>query len=189
MIKLIIKQSGFYVDIPGLKQVRTPVELDITNIDINIVILKLRQSGIVDYQIISDSIEHKQPVLQGQVIQKSVNEKQILSNIQLGQPQNQNVSNDINMLTKLLTDILKEHREKDQLTFELLKNVKTNNISFQQEPEITESITLNEDEEVFVPNVSVDNMKIKTSGDYKKDSISDGVNESVELLSTLKKKK
>ena len=54
MILLKIQDKGMMVDIPGTKKVRSPVEIDITNIDINFVTIYLRKQGIENYRIVSD---------------------------------------------------------------------------------------------------------------------------------------
>ena len=53
MIKLIIHKPGLVLNIPGIQSVRTPVEVDITKLNINLVISELKKNGIHDYKIIS----------------------------------------------------------------------------------------------------------------------------------------
>jgi len=53
MIKLIIKQKGYTINIPGLPEVRTPTEMDITKKDVTIIIAELRKNGISDFEIVS----------------------------------------------------------------------------------------------------------------------------------------
>lgn len=58
MIKLIVKQPGLFLTLPGIPAFRTPVEVNITKSDINLVITELRRYGVEDYKIIS-GIEKK----------------------------------------------------------------------------------------------------------------------------------
>lgn len=54
MVKLLIKTKGMFINIPGLIPFRTPVEVDITKVNINLVISELKKNGIERYRIISD---------------------------------------------------------------------------------------------------------------------------------------
>jgi len=52
-IKLIIKEKGMYIDIPGLSPFRTPAEVDVTKVKLSLLIQSLHSCGIVNYEIIS----------------------------------------------------------------------------------------------------------------------------------------
>jgi ABC-type Na+ efflux pump permease subunit len=54
MVKLLIKTKGMFINIPGLIPFRTPAEVDITKVNINLVISELKKNGIEKYKIISD---------------------------------------------------------------------------------------------------------------------------------------
>jgi hypothetical protein len=54
MVKLLIKTKGMFINIPGLIPFRTPTEVDITKVNINLVISELKKNGIEKYKIISD---------------------------------------------------------------------------------------------------------------------------------------
>ena len=54
MVKLLIKTKGMFINIPGLIPFRTPAEVDITKVNINLVISELKKNGIERYRIISD---------------------------------------------------------------------------------------------------------------------------------------
>jgi len=54
MVKLKIFKAGLYLTLPGLPAVRTPVEIDITKVNINLIIGSLKQHGITEYTIVSE---------------------------------------------------------------------------------------------------------------------------------------
>ena len=59
-LKLKIKDKGLMVEIPGLPPTRTPADIDISKLDLNLVITNLRKHGINNYKIVSvigDGIE------------------------------------------------------------------------------------------------------------------------------------
>jgi len=54
MVKLLIKTKGMFINIPGLIPFRTPAEVDITKVNINLVVSELKKNGIERYKIIYD---------------------------------------------------------------------------------------------------------------------------------------
>ena len=59
---LVIKKSGLFIEIPGLPSIRTPTELDITEVDVNIVLTSLKKYGLTDFKIVSKVIKKKKPI-------------------------------------------------------------------------------------------------------------------------------
>lgn len=57
MIKLHIKDKGFFIDIPGLPPFRTPVEIDITTMDAERIKIELKKIGINNFVIKYDNEE------------------------------------------------------------------------------------------------------------------------------------
>ena len=55
MIKLKIKKPGHTIAIPGLKPCRSPVDIDISKLDIRVIEMYLNTAGINDYEIIAES--------------------------------------------------------------------------------------------------------------------------------------
>lgn len=51
MIKLKIKKPGYTIAIPGLSPFRTPVDIDISDVDIRTIAMYLKSNGIDDYEI------------------------------------------------------------------------------------------------------------------------------------------
>lgn len=55
MIKLKIKKPGHTIAIPGLKPCRSPVDIDISKLDIRVIEMYLNTAGIKDYEIVAES--------------------------------------------------------------------------------------------------------------------------------------
>lgn len=51
MIKLKINKPGYTIAIPGVKPFRSPVEIDVSNLDIRVVAMYLKANGINDYEL------------------------------------------------------------------------------------------------------------------------------------------
>lgn len=54
MVILVINTPGLTITIPGLKTVRSPVEIDISKLNISLVSTYLKGAGITDFHIISN---------------------------------------------------------------------------------------------------------------------------------------
>lgn len=55
MIKLKIRKPGHTISIPGLKPCRSPVDIDISKLDIRVIEMYLNTAGIKDYEIVAES--------------------------------------------------------------------------------------------------------------------------------------
>ena len=55
MITLKIKEAGHTIAIPGLRVTRSPVNLDISKLDIRVVSMYLKTSGIEKYEIVAEN--------------------------------------------------------------------------------------------------------------------------------------
>jgi len=61
MLKLIIKTKGLFINIPGVPPFRTPAEIDITKLNLNIITSELKKNGIASWKIISGETEIIEP--------------------------------------------------------------------------------------------------------------------------------
>jgi len=145
MLKLIIKEKGMFINIPGVAEFRTPAEIDISKLNINSVISELKKNGINKYQIISGEIKK----IENKTVKKNIVIKEkIISN-------NQNVLLDkiesqqktINRIENILTQFLNSDKS---ISTELNKTIKKKRLI---EDEIEE----------FIPEVNFNNLKIKGS--------------------------
>ena len=53
MLKLIIKQKGLLLNLPGISEIRTPAEVRIPFKALNEVISYLNANGVEDYKVVS----------------------------------------------------------------------------------------------------------------------------------------
>lgn len=54
MKKLIIKKPGIFMNIPGITPFRTPAKIDISKVDIKLIISCLNRNGISEYEVEDD---------------------------------------------------------------------------------------------------------------------------------------
>lgn len=57
MTKLVIRKPGFFINIPGITPFRTPAKIDISRIDIKLIISCLNKNGIIEYEIEDEEIK------------------------------------------------------------------------------------------------------------------------------------
>ena len=58
-IKLTIRERGRFVEIPGLAAFRTPAKVDVTKINLSMLIQALHSCGINNYELISEDEKGK----------------------------------------------------------------------------------------------------------------------------------
>jgi len=160
MIILKIKQSGQVISIPGIPECRSPVEIDISKLDIRIVIMHLNNNNITDYEIISGEKPKKPKQIKTQLSPKinknnstskrlELLEKIIINNFQ---PQN----NDNKIREHILNRI-------DDLENRLIKN----KINIKNESQSTYNNSDPEINTFFIPEIDIENMKISTSDKFQ----------------------
>lgn len=152
MIKLKVIQKGIFLEIPGIKPIRTPAEVDITNIDITLVLSYLRKNGINRYQIISEDEKTK--------IKEIITETDIKKKTKYDSDIDKKINNLESMMTKLLE--LQQAKSKLDLEqipkrFNQLETKVNNNISKEKikKPEI-EELDLS-----FIPEIDLSTMEVK----------------------------
>jgi len=166
MIKLIIRDKGHFVEFPKVAPFRTPAKVDITNIDLNLVMIKLRKMGIENYEIKS-----------GPDIIRPKRSKSIKQPVERYESANYNeLRNRFDKFEELLQVIV----DKEPTIHE----VKT----FIEGPE--KEVKIEELDEVgkFIPDVDTSRMKIRTSG-FKIEKADKTIIESAKSLSEIDKKK
>ena len=191
MIVLKIKEKGIVVDIPGTKKVRSPVELDISNVDLNLVTMYLRKHGIENYSIVSITDSAQKEVLPRRLFsskkkKESVSWKDnlesrfsklegLLVNM-LGKKQDTNdtgteqITNKLEKLEKLSEEIIRKQETGTPVTV-----VKSD------EPKIEEL------DEKFIPSIDIDGMTMKGSTIKTLQSDSEDADEAADLLSSIVK--
>lgn len=119
--KLIIKEHGLYVIIPGLAPFRTPATINITKIDEKIVTAALRRDGITNYEIKTSNDEIIQENKKEYIVSNNTTSldeiKNTLTNLELMVKQlilNKQESDSTGKIESLLTNFLVSGKKNDQ---------------------------------------------------------------------------
>lgn len=165
MVKVVVKQSGFFVDIPGVGSFRSPFKITVPDSLKSLVETSLLKNGIRDFKVFAiDSFEKKEEI-------------KIMEEIKYPE---QKPTVDISEVLIRLEDIqllVNEVLKRDNIIREVI-------IQKESAPVITKQPEIEED--IFIPTfsekISVMDLSVKTAG---KDDISD----QVESLLNLKKRR
>ena len=191
MIILKIKKSGYTIEMPGLKTFRSPVEIDISKLDVRIVAMYLKNSGITEYEIVAEKNNKKKVYSKKDFEVEKIHTKKksnkdvdwekrfnrlenILIKIAEEPSQNQNSEEQIiNKLNELENTI---KTSKDKIIFK--NDVDDNN------PEVEEL-----DIDSFIPEVDISDMTVSSSDNIRKIKQDKDIEDSADLLSGLMNKK
>ena len=184
-LKLKIKEKGLMVEIPGLPPTRTPADINISNVDLNLVIAHLRKNGISNYKIVSvigDGIE--QTIAVPQVVQKKESKKSSFE-----------VDQRFQKLEDMMIELLKRNVEsKSNLSQEQITNKldKLEKLIERQKYAVVPSTDFDEPkieelDERFIPDIDVEGMSLK--GDTGKVDVErdESADEAADLLSSIRK--
>jgi len=184
MITLKIKEAGHTIAIPGLKVTRSPANLDISKLDIRVVSMYLKTSGIEKYEIVAESPKGDKETYTHKdfdVIEK-----------RQSVPKQTNVDNKINKLEKMMELLLARELGKSDPDSEQINNkldkieklfkggtkvVYKSSENKRGEPEI-------EDLDSFIPEVDISDMKL-SSDNIKKVKQDSGAADAADALSGL----
>ena len=187
MIILKVKQRGRIFTIPGIRSMRTPVEVDISNLDMNVILSSLHMCSIDDYEIIEKAEngrtyyynKEKNIMTDKKLDEIFVNEEPEIkedlnfsNTFKLPISKNDDLSLKLDNIESMLKDLLNDNK----------KHTKAKNISRLHKKEKIEDDPV----DAFIPNVDIDKMKIRSDiRSIKKDS--DNQEESIDLLSKIAK--
>jgi uncharacterized protein YehS (DUF1456 family) len=189
MILLKIQDKGMMVDIPGTKKVRSPVEIDITKIDINFVTMYLRKQGIENYRIVSD-------------IDKGVKEVLPTVNITLKKKKDDgwkdNIESRFGRLESLIINFLGKKESKPTVNSEQITNKlkKLEKLSEEIIRKQTLGIPISKEDDgpkieelddTFIPEIDIEGMTMKGSTIKTLQSDSEDADEAADLLSSIVK--
>ena len=191
MITLKIKQAGHTIAIPGLPVFRSPVEVDISKLDIRVVAMYLKTDGITDYQIVAEKDKQREVYTRKDF---EVLDKQKLVKKDAA------FDRRFNRLEKMLEILLTKETgnmssDKEQIIKKienLEKKISTINIS-----NITSKLTKNktkknEDSEIeelsFIPDIDVSDLRMSKSENVREIKQDNDFEESADLLAGLLKK-
>lgn len=184
-IKLIIKEKGMYIDIPGLTSFRTPAEVDVTKVKLSLLIQSLHSCGVINYEIVSTDKKGQQSYTGAdfQIPEKKQKDDELNNRLdrvetlllKLVSGGTSQKTNNSEQITNRLNRIEKMIRKGHKITY--------------HEPEVGDSPRIEElDNDRFIPEINVSKMEIsgKTTEVVEKKS-SKEIDEAVDLLSNLTK--
>ena len=181
MLTLKITEKGHYIDLPGMAPFRTPANINVSKIPLNVLILKLKVYDISGYEIVSELGD-----------QKIVYKKEELEKIKeedlnkINKKFVKHFDKRLNKLENMIKDLVVP-QEKSEVNINLNKEQIKNVIAeMLDQPIKKESDT--EEEDMFIPPVNVDGMKLKSSEHtiIKQD---ENLEDSADLLSEIQKEK
>lgn len=206
MIALKISQPGLTIAIPGLKVYRTPVEIDISKIDIRIVVMYLKTNGIKKYEIVAKNNEdvevytNKDFDVDDQQLLKKYKQKNTESKKKIPKTdtKDKNYDDRFNKLEGMLTQILSAKQSnptsnseqiinkiqelENKLSKMRVTNTSIDKSSINDEPVIEELDT-------FIPSIDISDMKMSSMNNVKKiKHEKSNAEDNADLLSSLLKK-
>jgi len=184
-IKLIIKEKGMFIDIPGLTSFRTPAEVDVTKVKLSLLIQSLHSAGVVNYEIVSTDKK-------GQQIYTGEDFK-IPEKTQKDNELNNRLDRVESLLLKLVSSGPSQKvNSSEQITNRLNRiesMIRKGQKIVYRESDLYDSPKIEElDNDRFIPEINVSEMKIsgKTTEVIEKKSNKE-IDDAVDLLSSLTK--
>lgn len=190
MISLKIKEAGHTIAIPGLPVCRSPVNLDISKLDIRIISMYLKTSGITKYEIIAETERGDREVYTRKdfdIVEK-----------QKSKIDKQDINNRFNRIEKMMEILLTREVSKitpneEQITNKLdnlEKLLRVNkNIQVVNKTEARKNI-LNDDPDIeeidsFIPEVDISDMKLSSDNIKTVKQDDGGLEDAADILSGL----
>ena len=189
MIILKIKEAGHTIAIPGTRVSRSPISLDISKLDIRVVSMYLKTSGIEQYEIVAESPQGDKETYTRKDF--DVTEKKKV------EPKQDDVVDKIDKLEQMMKVLIdressKSSSDKEQINNKLDKIEKLFKHEVQavdKTPARREVIKRGEPEieelDAFIPEVDISDMKLSSENikTVKKDD--EGNEDAVDMLSSL----
>jgi len=184
-LKLVIRERGRYIDIPGMTSFRTPAEVDVTKVRLSLLIQSLHRCGVINYELISSDKKGKEVYTQEDFKLPEKKKKDNELNDRLDRLENllhEFISSKISQtgdsseqITNRLNRIESMIRKGQKINFK--------EINLDESPKIEEL-----DNDQYIPDINISEMKIsgKTTEVVEKKS-SKLIDDSVDLLSSLTK--
>ena len=186
MLKLKIKKPGHTISIPGLKPCRSPVNMDISKLDIRVVEMYLNTAGIKDYEIIAESKKGAVEVYTEDDFKLKHRDKE--KDIELNKRFDRLEKVILTLLSK--KEVSNTSLEKEQinnklekleiLTEKILETQSTKGIEYQ--PDIEPVI---EEFDSFIPDIDISNMTLISSDVKVVEKDNKELEDAAEMLSKL----
>ena len=188
MITLKIKQPGHTIAIPGLPALRSPAEIDISKLDVRVVAMYLKSSGIEKYEIVAETPKHKEVYTKKDFEDEKEKPKK----------ETNEWEERFNRLESILEDLLtkaprNESTNEEQIINKLdnLENILSFSpdvVAVKKPKNITQDPVIEEFDQ-FIPEVDTNGMKVNSSNNVKKVKQDDNIEDSADILAGLMKKK
>lgn len=187
MIILKIIEKGHFIEIPGMPPFRTPVEANISNISIPLVVARLQTQGIKEFEIVSDSVG-KAKILNQNDFKNEKNPKK---------KKQDNYEKRFNQLETMMATLLKKKvsepdSDSEQITNKLssieklLQKKTTVTKSKGKKKLINKEPVVEELDETFIPSIDIDSLEVKGKASQKtvkQDKVD--IDDSADLLSRI----
>ena len=189
MITLKIKEAGHTIAIPGLKVMRSPVELDISKLDIRVVSMYLKTSGIEKYEIVAKTPQGEKETYTNKdfdVVEKRKSKpKQSDADIKIKKLESM-------MEILLARELGKSSENKEQINNKLdnLEKLFQSGIQVVDKSPARRDILKGGEPEIeeldsFIPEVDISNMKLSSDNIKTVKQEDDGIEDAADALSGL----
>jgi len=180
VLTLKITEKGHYIDLPGMAPFRTPANINVSKIPLNVLILKLKVYDIHGYEIISELGDQK-IVYKKEELEK-IKEKDLNK---MDKKYVKHFDKRLNKLENMIKQLVVPESKSEvniNLDKEQIKNVVSELLN-QPIKEVED-----EEEDMFIPPVNTNGMKLKSSEHtiIKQD---ENLEDSADLLSEIQKEK
>lgn len=181
MLTLKITEKGHYIDLPGMAPFRTPANINVSKIPLNVLIMKLKVYDITEYEIVSklgdQKIVYKKEELE-KIKEKDLNK--------IDKKFTKHFDKRLNKLENMIKGLMKP-QPKPEVNINLNKEQIKNVVSELLDQPINKKLEI-EEEDMFIPPVNIDGMKLKSSEHtiIKQD---ENLEDSADLLSEIQKEK
>ncbi len=173
-MRLIIKEAGCSLDLPRVGLIRTPCNIEISGVDINLVLSTIKMNGISKYQIIEDdnvsliqtlpkttrAIKANKTIIIKEVINDKTNSIELTK---LSNKVEQLIDNVYQLLDREIKSNINEHQK-----------IPTN-------PKVEKL-----DDNLFVPEINLDDMEIHSNINQTDIDVENDISSSADILRELK---
>jgi len=174
--ELIIKQKGLFLRLTGIAPFRTPAKVDISRLNVTLLLSELNMNSVIDFQIISNSKEEKES-------KKEKSTSELIENLKIDKKENINKNNiDVKKELIEIKYLLQNLLEKPSTVIEKVyeSNDKIETKKSKREKKISDD---------FIPSVNISNLEMKKGSEINTITSDEDISDSVDLLSRISKKR
>jgi hypothetical protein len=194
MISLKITKPGYTIAIPGLPVFRSPVEIDISKLDIRVVSMYLETAGITEYEIVAE-LKNEKEVYTAKDFQGET-KKRVVSDKKQDIQKNDEVFDRLEEMFLRLLQLERGNTNKneeqiiDKLNKLQEKLDRVNTVPIIQSGVVVDNNNCNDNEyESYIPEIDTSDMVLKSSDNLKTVKKEDDSEEAADILAGLISKK